>query len=136
LRRFRFGDPWKNGCVTIEESEESSVSFVAGRERPAAIEIIVNFGAYTGRTVMLGEIDRLSAWLLDEVAAVTVIAEDRHQIGRVAQGSVHQVRVEVSEGDAPSAPARREELEQRLLERVDDWARRCRTDRHVDLADF
>jgi hypothetical protein len=119
--------------VTVEES---SVAFVAAREHPAAVEIIVNFGAYTGRTVMLAEIDRLSAWLLDEVAAVTVVAEDRHQIGRVAQASVHRVRVEVSEDDVPPAPAGRRELEQRLLERVDYWARRCRAERHVELADF
>ena len=36
---------------------------------------------------MLSEIDRLAGWLLDEVEAVTVIAEDRHQIGRRSEDS-------------------------------------------------
>lgn len=115
---------------------DTSLAFAAAREEAPAIEILVNFGAITGRTVMLAEIDRLAGWLLDEVGSVTVIAEDRHQIGRMAEGSVHQVRIDVNEGDAPAGPAERRELEQRLLERVDYWVRRCRADRHVDLADF
>jgi len=82
---------------------------------------------------MLAEIDRLASSLLDEVEALTVIAEDRHQIGRNAQGSVHQVRIDVSEKDAPEAPSERRELERRLLERIDYWVRLCIAERHGDL---
>src|SRR5690349_23815465 len=104
---------------------QSRLAFVAAPEEAPSIEIRVPFGAMTGRTVMLAEIDRLAAWLLDDVAAVTAVAEDRHQIGRRAEASVHQVRVDVSETDVPAAPAERQALEERLLQRVDDWARRC-----------
>jgi hypothetical protein len=85
---------------------------------------------------MLAEIDRLSAWLLDDVGAVTVVAEDRHEIGRKAEASVHQVRIDVRAEDVPTAPGERQKLEQRLLERVDYWMRRCFADRHADLVDF
>jgi len=115
---------------------ESGLVHVAGPAEAPGIEICVPFGAVTGRTVMLAEIDRLAAWLLDEVGAVTVVAEDLHQIGRRAEASVHQVRIDVSEADVPAAPAERHELEQRLLERVDYWMRRCFDDRHADLVDF
>lgn len=115
---------------------DSSLAFVVPPEDASAIEIRVPFGALTGRTVMLAEIDRLAAWLLDEVGAVTVIAEDRHQIGRTAEASVHQVRIDVDAADVPAAPADRQQLEQRLLERVDYWMRRCFADRHADLGDF
>jgi hypothetical protein len=111
----------------------SNLAFVARPEKTPAIEIHVNFGIFTGRTVMLSEIDRLAGWLLDEVEAITVIAEDRHQIGRRSEGSVHQVRVAVAEADAPSGAAR-SELERRLLERIDYWVRLCIADRHGELS--
>jgi hypothetical protein len=113
----------------------ASLAFVAPPER-AAIEIRVNFGAFTGRNVMHAEIDRLASWLLDELAKVTIVAEDRHEIGRTAEAWVHQVRIDIAEEDAPAMPAERSELEQRLLERVDYWLRLCRADRHVDFTEF
>jgi hypothetical protein len=115
---------------------EPGLAFVATPEEAPGIEIRVPFGAATGRTVMLAEIDRLAAWLLCDVEAVTVVAEDRHQIGRRAEAAVHQVRIDVSEVDVPAKPAERQELEQRLLECVDYWVRSCLADRHDDLGDF
>ena len=112
---------------------QSSLAFVAAPDDPAAIEIRVNFGIFAGRSVMLAEIDRLAAWLLDEVEAVTVISEDRHQIGRTGEGSVHQVRIEVAEPNAPGGASERHELERRLLERVDYWMRLCIAERHSEL---
>ncbi len=114
---------------------QSSLAFVAAPEETPAIEIHVNFGVFSGRTVMLSEIDRLAAWLLDEVEAVTVIAEDRHQIGRNGEGSVHQVRIEVAEADAPAGKPSRRQLESRLLERIDYWVRLCIAERHGELWD-
>ena len=99
-----------------------------------AIEICVNFGIFAGRTVTSAEIDRLARWLLDEVEAVTVISEQRHEIGKSAEASTHQVRIEI--GGAGVATARagsRETLEKRLLERVDYWARTCIAERHAEI---
>ncbi|HEX4521281.1 MAG TPA: hypothetical protein VH063_17000 [Gaiellaceae bacterium] len=110
-----------------------SLAFVASPQEVPAIEIHVNFGIYAGRTVMLSEIDRLAAWLLDEVEAVTVVAEDRHEIGRRGEGSVHLVRVEVTGEHAPTEALERAGLEQKLLERVDYWMRLCIADRHGEL---
>jgi hypothetical protein len=127
-------DAWNDRLVTHQP--EPTLAFVPAPEEIPGIQICVPFGALTGRTVMLAEIDRLAAQLLDDVGAVTVVAEDRHQIGRTAEASVHQVRIQVSEGDVPAAPADREELEQALLERIDSWVRACFSDRHSDIGDF
>jgi hypothetical protein len=112
---------------------QSSLAFMGTPEEPPAIEIRVNFGVFAGRSVMLAEIDRLAAWLLDEVEAVTVIAEDRHQIGRTGEGTVHQVRIEVAETNVPGEAAERSALENRLLERVDYWVRLCIAERQGEL---
>jgi hypothetical protein len=115
---------------------EPRLAFVVTPDEAPFIEVRVPFGALTGRTVMLAEIDRLAARLLDDVGAVTVVAEDRHEIGRKAEASVHQVRIDVAEADVPATPAERREFERRLLEQVDDWVRGCFADRHADLVDF
>ena len=56
-----------------------------------------NFGIFAGRAVTSAEIDRLAQWLLDEVDAVTIVSEERHEIGKAAEASTHQVRIEVAE---------------------------------------
>ena len=127
-------EPWNTRAVAAQV--DSKLAFVAAPEEAGGIEIRVPFGALTGRTVMLAEIDRLAAWLLDDVGSVTVVAEDRHEISRRAEVSVHQVRIDVHKEDVPAGAAERQELEQRLLERVDYWARRCFADRHAALGDF
>lgn len=120
----------------MSSQPESALAFVAAPEEAPGLEIRVPFGAMTGRPVMIAEIDRLAAFLLNDVSALTVVAEDRYQIGRRAEAAVHQVRIDVSEADVPAAPAERQQLEQRLLERIDYWVRRCFADRHADLTDF
>ena len=120
----------------MSSQQLSPLAFIAPAEEPPAIEIRVPFGAMTGRPVMIAEIDRLAAFLLDEVGAVTVVAEDRYEIGRRAETAVHQVRIDVSGADVPPASHERRELEQRLLERIDYWVRRCFADRHTDLSDY
>jgi hypothetical protein len=111
---------------------EPILAFVLPDHPAPAIEIRVNFGIFAGREVTPAEIDRLAQWLLDEVDAVTIVAEERHEIGRVAEASTHQVRVEIAEtGRAMDFTARRRR-EERVLERVDYWARTCIAERHAE----
>ncbi len=112
---------------------QAGLVFVLRGDAAVAIEICVNFGLFAGRDVTGWEIERLGPWLLDEVDAFTAIAEQRHQIGRTAGGAVHQVRVEIAEEHAPKTEAERVELEERLVERLDYWARSCFADRHNEL---
>ncbi|HEX3807254.1 MAG TPA: hypothetical protein VHV52_10785 [Gaiellaceae bacterium] len=109
------------------------MAFAVHRHDPPAIEVRINFGVFAGREATLAEIDRLAEWLLDEVGEVSIISEERHEIDAQVEASVHQVRIEVgAEGlDGRSL----EDLERRILERAEHWARVCVAERHAEIAD-
>jgi hypothetical protein len=114
--------PWDESSVNA--GEEPSVAFIPARE-DYGIEIVVNFGILTGRAATHAEIDRLSEWLLDEVDAVTIVGEERHEIGSDAEAVVNQVRIEVAGRAVPELESARITLQKRLCERADYWARGC-----------
>ena len=100
---------------------------------PPAIEVRVNFGMFAGREATSVEIERLAAFLLDEVGEVSIIAEERHEIDSNVEASVHQVRIEVAAEDVPADARRRAQIEERILQRAEHWARVCIAERHVDV---
>jgi predicted polyphosphate/ATP-dependent NAD kinase len=113
--------------------DELAMAFVVRPHDPPAIEIRVNFGVFAGREATAAEIDRLAQWLLDEVGEVSIISEERHEIDAQVEASVHQVRIEVSPDVLDGQ--RREEVEQRILERAEHWAHVCVAERHADVTD-
>jgi hypothetical protein len=114
---------------------EPTMAFAVHGHEPPAIEVRVNFGVYAGRAATPAEIDRLAEWLLDEVGEVSIISEERHEIDSHVEASVHQVRIEVSSERVPANPVARAEVEERILERAEHWARMCVTERHAEIAD-
>jgi hypothetical protein len=125
------------GLVGVEQTGEGlqwvtpvakpTLAFIPDRraQRPA-LDVRVNFGIFTGRAPTPAEIDRLAEWLLDIVEAVTIVSEERHEIGGGAEAAVHQVRVELASAAVVPYPAEeRRELEDRLLARCDYWVREC-----------
>jgi hypothetical protein len=102
-----------------------SVAFVPEPSAGPAVEIVVNFGVFAGRAASPAEIDRLGEWLLDTTSAVTIVCEERHEIGGHAEGTVHQVRIAIPADCVPVDPAEREQLGDRLLDRATYWARAC-----------
>jgi hypothetical protein len=114
---------------------DPTMAFAAERDDPPAIEVRVNFGVYAGREATAAEIDRLAEWLLDEVGEVSIISEERHLIDPKAEASVHQVRIEVAADRAPEDPQERNEMEQRIVDRAEHWARLCVAERHAEITD-
>src|SRR3954451_5577423 len=112
---------------------DPAMAFPVHRHDPPAIEVRVNFGVFAGRDATPAEIDRLAEWLLDEVGEVSIISEERHEIDAHVEASVHQVRIEVAAEDIVGAD--KEDLEQRILERAEHWARLCVSERHAEIAD-
>ncbi len=102
-----------------------TVAFVPDPSTGPSIEIVVNFGVFAGRAASPAEIDRLGEWLLDTTSTVTIVCEERHEIGGHAEGTVHQVRIAIPSDCVPIIPAEREQLEDRLLDRATYWARAC-----------
>jgi hypothetical protein len=112
--------------------DDPTMAFVVQRHESPAIEVRVNFGVFAGRDATAAEIDRLAEWLLDEVGEVSIISEERHEIDAHGEASVHQVRIEV---DSSRVNGNRAEVEQKILERAEHWARLCVAERHSEIAD-
>jgi hypothetical protein len=111
--------------------DEPRLAFSVPPSKPPALEVRVNFGVFAGRQVTPAEIDELGRWLLDEVAAVTIVAEERHELDATLETSVHIVRIEVAGSLVPTNDLDRRRLEHTLVERAEHWARSCIADRHA-----
>ena len=109
------------------------MAFAVHRHDPPAIEVRVNFGVFAGREATPAEIDRLAEWLLDEIGEVSIISEERHEIDAQVEASVHQVRIEIAADRLDGMS--RDEVEQKILERAEHWARLCVAERHAEVTD-
>jgi hypothetical protein len=116
-------------------SQEPVIAFATRTFEPPALEIRVNFGLFAGREATPAEIESLAAELLDKVGEVSIVAEERHEIGQHSEASLHQVRIEVGESDLPSGDHALDEFRGRLLEASERWALACIADRHVEVSD-
>jgi hypothetical protein len=103
---------------------------------PPALEIRINFGMYAGRKATPAEIDELAKQLLPKVGEVSIVAEERHEIGESSEASLHQVRVEVDPEHLPDDEHELDRLAGRLLEVVEHWARGCIADRSVEISEI
>ena len=88
-------------------------------------DIRVNFGMFAGREATQAEIDDLARDLLAEVEAVTIVAEQRTVADRGMEASVHQIRVELGESEAPERP----------LAIAERWANACVAERHAEITE-
>jgi hypothetical protein len=113
--------------------EEPTMAFAVHGHATPAIEVRVNFGLFAGRGATSAEIDRLAAYLLDEVGEVSIISEVRHEIDSHVEASVHQVRIEVAADRVPEDAKARAEIEGRILERAEHWAHLCVAERRVTI---
>jgi len=111
--------------------DDLPLAFAVHRHDPPGLEVRMNFGVFAGRPATPAEIDRLAEWLLDEVGAVSIIAEERHEIDGHVEAAVHQVRVEIE--TIPESFAERRALEERIVERAEHWVRLCAADRHANV---
>jgi hypothetical protein len=112
---------------------EAKLAFAVVKPEQPALEVRVNFGVFAGRSVTPAEIDELGAFMLDEVGAVTIVSEERHELDGRLETSVHLVRIELSPGQMPDNDFERRRLEQKLVDRAEHWARNCIAHRHTEL---
>jgi hypothetical protein len=112
------------------------MAFAVHHHETPAIEVRVNFGVFAGRDATPAEIERLGAWLLDEVGEVSIISQERHEIAAGGEASVHQVCIELATDRVPQVGPERDELERRILERAEHWAHLCVAERHVNVPEL
>ena len=114
--------------------ELAPIAFAAEPRDGAAVEVRVNFGIFAGRDVTRAEIDDLTTLLLEEVPEVSIVSEERHEIDREVEVSVHQVRVEIA-ADAVPEGADAAALAARVTTLAERWAESCISERRAEISE-
>ena len=109
------------------------IAFATHVHDTPAVEVRVNFGMLAGREATPAEIDDLAAMLLKAAPQVSIISEQRHEIGPAMEASLHQVRIELEHGVVDENPATLDSLERALVDAAERWAVECAASRHVDV---
>jgi hypothetical protein len=112
-----------------------ALAFAVHEHEPPALEVRVNFGVYAGRDATPAEIDDLAGALLEQVGAVSIVSEERHEIDDHSEASVHQVRIEIDSSSLPSDSKEREELGVRVVVAAEQWAESCIAERHAEITE-
>jgi hypothetical protein len=110
------------------------VAFAVRDPASPGLIVRVNFGMHTGREATPAEIDELARALLPEVGTISIVAEERHEIGEHAEASLHQVVIEVGKESLPGADEDVDRLAARLVEEAVRWVDSCDAERHVEVA--
>jgi hypothetical protein len=115
-------------------AEPSTIAFAVHEHEPPALEVRVNFGMFAGREATPAEIDELATQLLEKVGAVSIVSEERHEIDRDVEISVHQVRIEIAEDAIPDG-ADVPTLATRVTALAEKWAESCISERHAEISE-
>jgi hypothetical protein len=115
---------------------EPQLAFCVREIEPPAVEVRVNFGVFAGRRATPAEIDDLAAALLPKVGEVSIVAEERHEIGEETEASLNQVRIEIAPEQLPEDEHELDMLCGRLVEATETWARACIAERHADVSEL
>ena len=114
--------------------ELAPIAFAAEPRDGTAVEVRINFGIFAGRDVTRAEIDDLTTLLLEEVPEVSIVSEERHEIDREVEVSVHQVRVEIA-ADAVPEDADTAALAARVTTLAEHWAESCISERRAEISE-
>jgi hypothetical protein len=103
---------------------------------PPGVEVRVNFGVFAGRAATSAEIDELAKVVLPKVGEVSIVAEERHEIGEESEASLNQVRIEVAPDQLPDDGHELDMLCGRLVEAAEMWAQACIAERHAEVSEL
>jgi len=114
---------------------EEAIAFVVA-QKPAGLEIRVNFGVFAGRDATTAELEELGKLLVPEAGEVSIVGEERHELTEDAEIVLHQVRVAIPPEVVPVDLAERRNFCERLVTLAEIWARQCIHERHGEIADL
>jgi hypothetical protein len=115
--------------------KDPQLAFYQRQPEPPGLEVRVNFGIFAGRAATAAEIDELAQALLTKVGEISIVAEDRHEIGEDSEASLHQVRIDVDPEYLPEDEHETDVLAGRIVEAAESWARECVADRRAEIAE-
>ena len=96
--------------------------------RQPAVAVLVNFGLVAGRKPTRRELTELGAELRSVVPVVTIIDEQRLEVGEQLDVLLEEVRIEVPEGALAMAGADVETVQARMIAIAEAWLSRSATD--------
>ena len=111
------------------------LAFAVHEHEPPALEVRVNFGVYAGRDATAAEIDDLASALLEQVGAVSIVSEERHEIDGNSEAAIHQVRIEIGPESLPTDRDQLQELGIRVVVAAEQWAQACIDQRHAEISE-
>jgi len=117
-------------------TNDPQLAFCVREAEPPGVEVRVNFGVFAGRGATPAEIDDLASALVPKVGEVSIVAEERHEIGEDTEASLNQVRIEVASDHLPDDERELDVLCGRLVEAAETWARGCIADRHAEVSEL
>ena len=123
------------GQCDFQMGTEPQLAFYERLPEPPGLEVRVNFGIFAGRAATAAEIDELAQGLLSKVGEVSIVAENRHEIGEDSEASLHQVRIEIDPEYIPADEHEADVLAGRIVEAAESWARGCVADRHAEISE-
>jgi hypothetical protein len=115
---------------------EPQLAFCVREVEPPGVEVRVNFGVFAGRRATPAEIDELAKALLPKVGEVSIVAEERHEIGEESEASLNQVRIEVAPDQLPDDGHELDMLCGRMVEAAETWAEACIAERHAEVSEL
>ena len=116
-------------------STDPQLAFYQRQPEPPGLEIRVNFGIFAGRAATAAEIDELAQALLTKVGEISIVAEERHEIGEESEASLHQVRIDVDPEYIPADEHEADVLAGRIVEAAESWARDCVAERRAEISE-
>jgi hypothetical protein len=114
---------------------EETIAFVV-EQKPAGLEIRINFGVFAGRDATTAELEELGRLLVPEAGEVSIVGEERHEMSEDVEVVVHQVRVAVPPDAVPEDAAERKDFCERLVTLAEIWARQCINERHAEITEL
>jgi hypothetical protein len=95
-----------------------------------SLEVAVNFGVLAGRQATAAELEELGRQLVADAGEVSLVSEERFELGPHSEAELHQVRVELDGARLD------EDLRARVVATAEAWARSCAADRHADVTEI
>lgn len=110
---------------------------VTSQARPAEplVEVRVNFGILAGREATRAELEQLGRILVPEFGEVSIVSEQRHELGRTGGAAAHQVRVGLSLAGLAPREERHAALK-RLVDATERWVSACVAERGPAATDL
>jgi hypothetical protein len=105
---------------------EAPVALALDLTAQPCIQVLVNFGLFTGRDPSRGEVDRLLTRLHERLDRVTVTSQQRYEELGEGQMCLHEVLISIPEQTAVEAGYDHDVLRRLVVADAEQWVEECR----------